>query len=91
MQTTQAHPTRKSLFIVAIILILVTVLHTQNLFQYPYYQDAEGTSASRNLYSEFLAELNGRYDDVRLPDQFGAHFDADPQFDQHCIYLWDRL
>ncbi len=48
MQTTQAHPTRKSLFIVAIILILVTVLHTQNLFQYPYYQDAEGTSIANS-------------------------------------------
>src|SRR5689334_5055759 len=34
---------RKSLFILVALLMVVAVLHAQNLFQYPYYQDAEGT------------------------------------------------
>jgi hypothetical protein len=34
---------RKSLLILVALLIVVAVLHAQNLFQYPYYQDAEGT------------------------------------------------
>lgn len=34
---------RKGLFILVTILILVVVTQAQNLFQYPYYQDAEGT------------------------------------------------
>lgn len=37
---------RKSLYIIALLVILVFAIQTQNIFNFPYYQDAEGTNMS---------------------------------------------
>ena len=48
VSTTSVMVNRKSLLMLVVILIAVTVLHAQNLFQYPYYQDAEGTAIANS-------------------------------------------
>lgn len=45
--TTQTQPSdRKGLFILAVILIIAAVTQAQNMFEFPYYQDIEGTNIS---------------------------------------------
>ncbi|MFO7323235.1 MAG: hypothetical protein DIU68_016015, partial [Chloroflexota bacterium] len=45
---TQPFVDRKSWFIVVTILIVVAVTQSTNLFQFPYYQDNEGTVISNS-------------------------------------------
>lgn len=48
---------RKALFILATLLIVVTVIKAQNMFQFPYYQDIEGTT----LANGWSAMTEGRF------------------------------
>ena len=42
-ETTMAALNRKGIFLMLILMVLAGVAHSQNMFQFPYYQDAEGT------------------------------------------------
>src|SRR5579871_1588103 len=42
--TSQTSKDRTSLFILVAILIVTAIVYSQNLFQFPYYQDGEGTT-----------------------------------------------